>query len=50
MEISLHEWELAYRNAHVRVQSWEFVGGPVITKNGNIGEIAEIISPTERHG
>ena len=50
MEIGLHEWELAYRNAHVRVRSRELCGGPMITKNGHIGEVTEIKSPTRRHG
>jgi hypothetical protein len=48
MEISLHERELAYRNAHVRVVCRVFAISPVITKNGYIGEVTEI--PTRSHG
>ena len=49
MEIGLHEWELAYRNAHIRVRSWVLELGPPITKNGYIGEVTEIKSSTRRH-
>ena len=50
MEISLHEWELAYRNSHVGVRSWVLGVGPIITKNGYIGEVTKIKIPTDRHG
>ena len=47
MEISLHEWELAYGNAHVRVVCRVLYRSAVITKNGYIVEFTEI--PTRIH-
>jgi hypothetical protein len=47
MEICLHERDLAHRNAHIRVVCRVLDIDPLITKNGNIGEVTEI--PTRRH-
>ena len=49
MEISLHERELAYGNAHVRVVCRVLYRGAFITKNGYIVEFTEIESPPNSH-
>lgn len=46
VEIGLHERELACGNVHRRVVCRILMTGPLITKNGYIGGVTEIKSPT----
>lgn len=48
MEICLHKRDLAHRDAHIRVIGRVLAIGPLITKNGYIGEVTKITTRSHR--
>lgn len=45
VEIGFNQWQLAHGDVHRRVRLRICIRGPIIVKNGQVVEVAEIESP-----